>query len=105
MAIADDSSYLLRPPLRSVPSNTTYSEIASDDVEIRCPNNPSRLFAILIENGSTPKITSNNVFEIACPDCARIRRRAGTPVYRILHRYDFSGELVETIEVLKEQQP
>lgn len=69
------------------------------EIEIRCPNGPKRLFAILQQLGERPKIVEGNLFEVACPDCARLMRKAGFPVFRVLHRYDLAGELIETLEV------
>lgn len=56
---------------------------------MRCPANPSRLFARL----RGPVIVEGNLIEVSCRDC---RRRPGT---RVLHRFDVLGNLVETIEV------
>lgn len=40
-----------------------------------------------------------NLIELACPHCRTALRRAGRPVTRVLHRYDFGGALVETLVV------
>jgi hypothetical protein len=41
----------------------------------------------------------DNLIELECPDCKVRKRRAGQPVRRVLHRYDFLGRLVETLVV------
>lgn len=63
-------------------------------VELRCPANPSRLFAkVVTERPLT--IVEGNLIEVACRDCAKDRG-----VRRVLHRFDVTGELIET-EVLR----
>lgn len=69
------------------------------EVEIRCPTGPQRLFFKLLQSGEQPKIVSGNLIELACSDCARLIRKSGRPVYRVLHRYDLTGELIETVEI------
>lgn len=61
-----------------------------DKVELRCPY--GRLFAKVIMDGHI----SDNLFEVACYDCAKASRSHG--VVRVLHRFNVIGELVETIE-------
>lgn len=60
-----------------------------ETVELRCDRNPSRMFAKLLVTGEP--VISQNLFEFKCRDCAL--SRPGTVV---LHRFDISGELVET---------
>lgn len=62
---------------------------AGDVADLRCPVNPSRLFARL----RGPVIVEGNLIEVACRDCRRGRR------VRVLHRFDVLGNLVETVEV------
>lgn len=68
-----------------------------ETVEIRCPVGPQRLLSKLRLSGERPVITGDNLIEFACDDCKRTIRRRGTPVYRVLHRYNLLGELVETV--------
>lgn len=60
----------------------------ADVAELRCPVNPSRLFARL----RGPVIVEGNLIEVACRDCRRGRR------VQVLHRFDVLGNLVETVE-------
>lgn len=66
------------------------------EIEIRCPNGPQRLFMKLLSDGGHPRVVPDlNLMELACGDCARQMRKDGLEVYRILHRYAMTGELVE----------
>lgn len=69
------------------------------EVEIRCPENFSRLFVKMKLAGESPTYVEGNLMEFACDDCKRMHRRAGDAVLRVLHRYNFLGELVETVVV------
>lgn len=72
------------------------------EVEIRCPTGPQRLLGKLLQEGERPKIVTGNLIEMACGDCARLIRKSGKPMYRILHRYNLAGELIETVEIESE---
>jgi len=37
------------------------------------------------------------VLELACQRCKQRRARSGHPVQRVIHRYSFSGQLIETV--------
>ncbi len=68
-------------------------------VEVRCPTGPRKLFTKLKLGETTARyIQPGNLIEFRCPDGTRLLRRslgdAGQSVY---HRYNFIGELVETI--------
>jgi hypothetical protein len=64
------------------------------EVEIRCPVGPRRLFSKLRLAGERPVYTEDNLIEFACGDC---RKALHDPsVTRVLHRFDFLGELVTT---------
>jgi len=71
-------------------------------VDLRCPVGPRRLLAILRQEGRRPVYLDDNTVEFACSDCARAARRSGRDVLRVLHRFNFAGELVQTEEVLRE---
>lgn len=73
-------------------------------IEIRCPVGPRRLLAKMQATGEQPHVVSGNLLEIACTDCARYRRRENGNVFRILHRYNLIGELVETVEELRVEE-
>jgi hypothetical protein len=71
-------------------------------VEVRCPNGPGpgRLFSKLnVEGQDVRYLRPENWIEMACADCRNQLRREGTVVERVLHRYAFTGELVETVLV------
>lgn len=75
-------------------------------VELRCPVpvrkygecHPGKLFAMLQVSGEQPSyIHPDNLIEMACLDCKRHLAGSGRRVRRVLHRYDFSGTLVDTL--------
>lgn len=73
--------------------------MTTEIVEIRCPVGPQRLFAKLRLDGTTePVITDDNLAEFACSDCRNDLRRKGQQVSRVLHRYNFFGELIESVK-------
>lgn len=74
-----------------------------EPVEIRCPIGPKRLFTKLLIEGGRPHITEGNLIEFSCDDCKRGLRNRGEEVFRVLHRYDFVGTLVES-EVIRPQK-
>jgi len=66
--------------------------------ELRCPSNPSRLFARLKLSGEHPSyIQPDNLIEMACWDCRKLLERSGRRVRRVLHRYDLAGTLIATL--------
>lgn len=67
-----------------------------NEVEIRCPVNFGRLFMKMKLAGDQPHYVDGNLMEFACDDCKKQHRRAGDQVTRVLHRYNFLGELVES---------
>ncbi len=67
-----------------------------DIVEVRCPAGPQRLFTKLRLGHEHRYIQPDNLIEFACGDCARVLRRDGGARLRVLHRYNFAGDLVET---------
>ena len=81
----------------------------ADVVDIRCPLgprrgdgtcSPGRLLAKIRQAGEQPSfVQPNNLMELACEDCTRTLRKSGRNVARVLHRYDFSGTLVESLIV------
>lgn len=76
----------------------------SDDVEVRCPVGPQRLFVKLKlgeEFGGV--VAETNLFEFTCSDCSRRATRAdgGHQKIRVYHRYNFIGELIQTEAVVE----
>jgi hypothetical protein len=69
-----------------------------DDIEIRCPNGVRGLLAKLKSNGEKPKYVANGMLvEFACYDCKNRLRKRGQLVRRVLHQYNFLGDLVATV--------
>ncbi len=66
-------------------------------VDLRCPEDPRRLLTRLLLNGDKPSYVEGNLIELACYECKAQYRRQGNPVARVLHRYDFVGDLIETV--------
>ena len=62
-------------------------------VEVRCVDNPRRLFAKLRTNNPTEPlvVTDGNLMEFVCRDC-----QIELGVARVFHRFDFAGRFVET---------
>lgn len=67
------------------------------EVEIRCPIGPKRLLSKLLMSGERPTVTDGNLIEFSCTDCRKELRTKGRSVSRVLHRYDLSGELIESV--------
>jgi hypothetical protein len=68
-----------------------------EEVEVRCPVGPQRLLSKLRLTGESPHYTDDNQVEFACQDCKRTLRLRGRQVSRVLHRYNFLGDLVQTV--------
>jgi hypothetical protein len=69
-------------------------------VEVRCPVGFRRLFTRMqLGELEYRYVEHGNWLEFSCDDCARLLERDGSPRRRVLHRYNFLGELVETISV------
>ena len=68
-------------------------------IQLRCPIGPRRLFAILREEGEPMVIVSGNLVEFKCRDCCKELRRHRPEVDEVFHRFNFVGELVETVVV------
>lgn len=65
-------------------------------VEIRCPIGPRQLLMKVRQTGDSVVYNEDNLLELACRDCARSIRREDPSVRRVLHRYAFTGELIES---------
>lgn len=73
-------------------------------VELRCPQpvrkhgecHPGKLFGRL--HGEPPTfVHPENLIEFACLDCKRELVQKNQQVRRVLHRFDFAGNLVSTL--------
>lgn len=75
-------------------------------VEVRCPVGFRRLF-MRMQLGEIEHryVQHGNWLEFSCEDCARLIEREGSGRRRVLHRYNFLGELVETISVPRTANP
>lgn len=72
----------------------------SEIVEVRCPIGPQRLFSKLrLGEESARMVQPDNLIEFSCQDCTGKRSKAEGRSVKVYHRYDFAGELVETIVV------
>jgi hypothetical protein len=47
-------------------------------------------------SGEKPKYVDGNLLEIACSDCKRELRKQGVEIVRVLHYFNFVGELITT---------
>lgn len=75
-------------------------EAASQErVELRCPS--GKLFAMLVRDPAADRQLNRslNLVEVSCSDCRRHQRAIGQQCTRVLHRFDFAGQLVETVIV------
>jgi hypothetical protein len=80
---------------------------AVEEVEVRCPvpqqlpgghSRPGKLLLKLLVSGESPSyVHPDNLIELACDECRSNLRRRGVNVSRVLHRFDLSGALVETL--------
>lgn len=77
-------------------------------VDLRCPGvdlpgrdgicHPGKLLAKVYLSGERPSfIHPDNLIELPCPECKYWIKKNGRPVRQVLHRYDLSGDLVETL--------
>lgn len=66
-----------------------------DIVEVRCPVGPQRLFTKLRLAADTPRYVQGNLIEFPCSDC----RRKDPDQLAVFHRYNFLGELVQTVRL------
>jgi hypothetical protein len=70
---------------------------AASEIEVRCPADPigpGRLFAKLLKGDTAPVMVEGNLLQISCEDCRRVVGRS--KVKRVLHNFNFLGELVTT---------
>lgn len=81
--------------------------VSAQEVEIRCPVpqarpdgtcHPGKLLLKMRQAGLKESyVHPDNHVEISCEDCKHRMRRDGMQVRRVLHRFDFAGELVTTL--------
>jgi hypothetical protein len=70
----------------------------AETIEVRCPLGPRKLFTKLqLGEEAARYVQPDNLIEFTCADCARrITRQHQQPV-RVYHRFNFIGELIETL--------
>lgn len=66
-------------------------------VELRCPDGPRKLFAKLKVGEESGRYLPDNTLEISCWDCAKRISQERQHRVRVLHRFNFIGELVKTV--------
>jgi hypothetical protein len=81
--------------------------VSVEEIEVRCPVPqqlpdghclPGKLLFKLRLAGEIPSfIYPDNLIELSCEDCKRQLRQRGLRVKRVLHRFDLSGALIETL--------
>jgi hypothetical protein len=67
-------------------------------VEVRCPVGPRKLFTrIKLGEEQYAYVPERNLIEFSCGDCSRrMSRERGEPL-RVYHRFNFIGDLMETV--------
>lgn len=66
-------------------------------VELRCPHGPRALLAkIRLDPDGSARMV-RNLLELSCRDCARSVSRTEGRKVRVLHCFDVSGALVESV--------
>lgn len=73
-------------------------------VELRCPVGPKKLFTKLKLGEEFGRyMFPQNWIEFTCSDCSKRIKRETDDLFRVYHRFNFAGELVET--ALEEIRP
>lgn len=82
---------------------------AEEVIDVRCPAGPPRadgtchpgklLLRIRQSGGRPTYVHPDNLIELYCQECTFRLRKFRPGVLRVLHRYDFVGELIETLVV------
>ena len=67
--------------------------------EIRCPVGPKKLFTKLKLSGEPVYVMEGNLIEFTCWDCAKQVGRERNELVVVFHRFNFIGELVNTVVV------
>jgi hypothetical protein len=66
-------------------------------VELRCPEGIGGLLMKVRREGEMPRVSEGNLLELNCRDCARNARQVDPSVRRVLHRFSFAGDIVESV--------
>lgn len=65
-------------------------------VEVRCPAGLRKLLMKLSLGEESGQMVRGNLMELSCNDCSRAASRAHRRPMRVLHHFNFLGELVTT---------
>lgn len=69
-------------------------------VDLRCEAHPRRLLGRLLTESTTRHVDpGSNLLEFHCRECTRDARVLDSSVLRVLHRFDLTGDLIETVTV------
>lgn len=68
-------------------------------VELRCTEGFGKLLGKVFRAGLPLTVDTDNLAELPCADCKRRLRNQGQRVRFVLHRFNFVGELIETVVV------
>lgn len=73
-------------------------------VDLRCPVGARKLLGrYRIEfPGIRVPVVPGNLMELYCRDCSRIAKNINSEILHLLHRFDLTGELVETAVVFRD---
>ncbi len=75
-----------------------------DTVEVRCPVGPRQLLIKLrLGEESGRRVDPGNLMELSCNDCSRRLSRERNESLRVLHQFNFAGELVRTVAEFRVQ--
>lgn len=67
------------------------------EVELRCNQPHQVLLGKMRLTGERPKVGDGNLIELVCDQCRKdLRAQGDGTVVRVLHRFNFAGEFVET---------
>lgn len=75
----------------------------STTVEVRCPVGPRKLFTKLKLGEETGGYLPNGLIEFSCQDCAKTVGREQNRPMRVYHRYNFLGDLIQTVALGREE--
>lgn len=64
-----------------------------EKVDLRCPVGPKQLLG-KTRLGDPAVVNDDNLIELACRDCARNARQFDPSVKRVVHCFNFAGDLV-----------
>lgn len=65
-------------------------------LELRCPDGMGKLLGKVRRRAEPPWRIADDLIELHCSNCRRTMNAAGTDAARVLHRFNFLGELIET---------